>query len=112
MVLTTVGYGEKSPDSAVGQLIGGLCALLGVFILALPVPIIVNSFSENYKNRVWKGQVMLKKQERSEQEKKEPRPSKEEWTAKHAEMVKKSSPKSKTNSINRRCNGMLNSADI
>ena len=26
------------------------------------------SFSENYKNRVWKGQVMLKKQERSGQD--------------------------------------------
>ena len=64
MVLTTVGYGDRAPDSAVGQLIGGFCALLGVFILALPVPIIVNSFSENYKNRVWKGQMMMKRKDR------------------------------------------------
>lgn len=69
MVLTTVGYGDRAPDSAVGQLIGGFCALLGVFILALPVPIIVNSFSENYKNRVWKGQMMMKRKDRENENK-------------------------------------------
>jgi len=68
MVLTTVGFGEKMPRTYAGQLIGGLCALLGVFILALPVPIVVNSFAANYKNRVWRNEVMMKKQERSEQE--------------------------------------------
>ena len=47
------------------------------------------SFSENYKNRVWKTQVMLKKQDRSEQEKPVPRPSKQEWTEQHAEIVRK-----------------------
>ena len=52
------------------------------------------SFSENYKNRVWKMQVMLKKQEKEEQEKEEqekppPRMTKNEWTAKHAEIVRK-----------------------
>jgi hypothetical protein len=29
-------------DPLFPQLIGGLCALIGVFILALPVPIVVN----------------------------------------------------------------------
>lgn len=67
MVLTTVGWGEKAPDTVVGQLIGGLCALLGVFIIALPVPIIVNSFTENYKNRVWKGHMLMQKQNRNSQ---------------------------------------------
>ena len=33
------------------QLVGGLCALLGIFILTLPLPIVVNSFSTIYKNR-------------------------------------------------------------
>ena len=47
------------------------------------------SFSENYKNRVWKMQVMLKKQEKEEQEKPPPRMTKNEWTAKHAEIVRK-----------------------
>jgi len=65
MTLTTVGYGSKAPATPVGQLIGGFCALIGVFILALPVPIVVNSFSANYKNRIWRTEVMMKKQERS-----------------------------------------------
>lgn len=32
------------PDWA-AQVIGGFCALIGVFILALPVPIVVNRYS-------------------------------------------------------------------
>ena len=32
-------------------MVGGMCALLGVFILTLPLPIVVNSFSTIYKNR-------------------------------------------------------------
>jgi hypothetical protein len=31
---------------------GGLCALSGVFILTLPIPIVVNSFAQYYKNRL------------------------------------------------------------
>ena len=69
MTLTTVGY-EFHPKSTPGkvessirkpspgqhyiclfQLVGGMCALLGVFILTLPLPIVVNSFSTIYKNR-------------------------------------------------------------
>ena len=50
MTLTTVGY-ELQPQSTSGKLVGGLCALLGIFILTLPLPIVVNSFSTIYKNR-------------------------------------------------------------
>merc|ERR1719270_2194606 len=63
MVLTTVGYGARAPHTFAGQIIGGFCALIGVFILALPVPIVVNSFASNYKNRVWRNEVMMRKQE-------------------------------------------------
>jgi hypothetical protein len=73
MTLTTVGYGSRAPQSFAGQVIGGFCALIGVFILALPVPIVVNRFADfasNYKNRVWRNEVMMRKQERGVQEKK------------------------------------------
>merc|ERR1711892_1485987 len=73
MALTTVGNGEKAPTTYIGKMIGGLCALIGVFILALPVPIVVNrfqDFSANYKNRVWRNEVLLKKQDRVEKLKK------------------------------------------
>jgi len=67
MALTSVGNGEKKPNSNIGKFIGCTCAILGVFILALPVPIVLNSFSANYKNRLWRNEVMIKKQERQGQ---------------------------------------------
>ncbi len=38
-------------------LLGGLCALGGIFILTLPIPIVVNSFASYYKNRLWRNEV-------------------------------------------------------
>ena len=49
------------------QVVGGFTSLLGVFILALPVPLILNTFIVNYRNRVWKQEVKLRKCERSVQ---------------------------------------------
>lgn len=40
--LTYYRYGELSPSTFPGKLIGGLCALCGIFILTLPIPIVVN----------------------------------------------------------------------
>ena len=50
MTLTTVGY-DLNPKTLLGKLVGGFCALSGVFILTLPIPIVVNSFASYYKNR-------------------------------------------------------------
>ena len=41
MTITTVGY-ELNPKTLLGKLIGGFCALSGIFILTLPIPIVVN----------------------------------------------------------------------
>ena len=41
MTLTTVGY-EVNPGTVFGKIIGGMCALSGIFILTLPIPIVVN----------------------------------------------------------------------
>lgn len=65
MTLTTVGYGDLSPSTFPGKLIGGLCALGGIFILTLPIPIVVNSFASYYKNRLWRNEVAHKKRERA-----------------------------------------------
>ena len=50
MTITTVGY-DLNPHSFLGKLVGGFCALCGIFIMTLPVPIVVNSFTSYYKNR-------------------------------------------------------------
>ena len=82
MTITTVGYGMNPrtllgrifilPSTSkipffcskfekyffeLGKIIGGFCALSGVFILTLPIPIVVNSFAPFYKNRLWRNEV-------------------------------------------------------
>merc|ERR1719397_1235235 len=66
MTITTVGY-DLNPTTLLGKLIGGFCALSGVFILTLPIPIVVNSFAQFYKNRLWRNEVEHKKKERIKQ---------------------------------------------
>jgi voltage-gated potassium channel len=46
VTLTTVGYGDVVPVTALGKVLAGLTAILGVAMLALPVGIIATAFSE------------------------------------------------------------------
>lgn len=42
-------YGDMVPQSVAGKLVGGICSLSGVLVIALPVPVIVSNFSRIYQ---------------------------------------------------------------
>jgi hypothetical protein len=62
ITLTTVGYGDMYPKSALGYMVGSLCALTGILATGLPVPIIANNFNLYYSHTKLKEAVMNRKQ--------------------------------------------------
>lgn len=48
--LTTVGYGDVYPITGLGKLMGGIMAILGVGIFALPAGILANGFGRTIDN--------------------------------------------------------------
>ncbi|XP_053565631.1 potassium voltage-gated channel subfamily S member 3 [Bombina bombina] len=49
--MTTVGYGDTHPVTLYGKLIGSVCILCGILVVALPITIIFNKFSKYYQKQ-------------------------------------------------------------
>jgi voltage-gated potassium channel len=51
ITLTTIGYGDAYPITAIGKVIGGVIAVMGIGIVALPTAIIATGFAEEVQKR-------------------------------------------------------------
>jgi len=49
--LTTVGYGDIYPITPLGHLLGGIIALFGIGMFALPAGILASGFSQEIARR-------------------------------------------------------------
>ncbi|XP_062410274.1 potassium voltage-gated channel subfamily C member 1-like isoform X2 [Sardina pilchardus] len=48
ITMTGVGYGDMYPESWPGMVAAALCAIAGVFFIAMPIPVLVNKFAKYY----------------------------------------------------------------
>jgi voltage-gated potassium channel len=51
ITMTTIGYGDTYPVTALGRVIGGIIAVVGVMMVALPTGIFAASFSDGMERR-------------------------------------------------------------
>ena len=49
--ITNVGYGDMVPITILGRLLGAICTLAGVLVIALPSPVIVTKFRFFYEKK-------------------------------------------------------------
>ena len=60
--LTSLGYGDFCPNTVLGKIVGSMCAVSGVLVMALPIPIVVDNFGDYYAEQKRLEQAELKKE--------------------------------------------------
>lgn len=65
--MTSVGYGDLSPITIVGKLVGSACGISGVLVMALPIPIVVENFGSYYME-MKKREVLAEKKKRLQEQ--------------------------------------------
>merc|ERR1719186_2133885 len=61
VTMTTVGYGDLFPQTGLGKLVGTMCAISGVLVLSLPIPIIAGNFETFHKAQQSKNKLIARK---------------------------------------------------
>ena len=52
ITISTVGYGDIAPVTTAGKFVGAALALLGLPLIAIPMPLIMSKFDSYYQVRV------------------------------------------------------------
>jgi hypothetical protein len=65
ITITTVGYGDLVPQTDLGRVFGGFCAIFGLIVIALPISLLTANFTEAYrfnkiKKKILKNHKLIK----------------------------------------------------
>lgn len=84
ITITTVGYGDLAPRTTWGKLISATLALTGIPLIAIPLPLIMNKFTQLYKAKKYEDKLEEKAakllKERAAKKKKEEKEEKDAAT--------------------------------